>query len=66
MAKLKTKKGVAKRFKITKKGKVHYTPGGKSHLLSSKKQKRLRRLRRQAVLNNKKETKYLKRMLPYG
>jgi len=66
MPKLKTKKGVAKRFKLTKKGKIHYAPGGKSHLASSKKQKRLRRLRRHTGLNNKKEVKYLKRMLPYG
>ena len=33
---LKTKKGVAKRFKLTKKGKIKYYPGGKSHLASSK------------------------------
>lgn len=65
MPKLKTKKGVAKRFKLTKKGKIHYVPGGKSHLSSSKKQKRLRRLRRHTVLENKVEKKYLKRMLPY-
>ena len=30
------------------------------------KAKRLRRLRKRGVLDNKKETKYLKRMLPYG
>jgi len=66
MPKLKTKKGVAKRFKLTKKGKIHYAPGGKSHLSSSKKQKRLRRLRRHVTLDNKSERKYLKRMLPYG
>ena len=29
MPKLKTKKGVAKRFKITKKGKIKYHPGDK-------------------------------------
>ena len=66
MPKLKTKKGVAKRFKLTKKKKLHYAPGGKSHLSSSKKQKRLRRLRRHTVLENKTEMKYFKRMLPYG
>lgn len=66
MPKLKTKKGVIKRFKLTKKGKIKYRPGGKSHLLSAKKRKRIRRLRRADVLKNKKEIKYLKRMLPYG
>jgi len=66
MGKLKTKKGVAKRFKLTKKGKVKYSCGGKSHLASSKKMKRIRKLRKRDILNNKKETKYIKRMLPYG
>jgi len=66
MGKLKTKKGVAKRFKLTKKGKLSYSPGGKSHLMSSKEPERLRRLRKGATLKNKKEIKYIKRMLPYG
>ncbi len=66
MPKLKTKKGVSKRFKLTKKGKIKYARGGKSHLLSSKKTKRLRRLRRLNILEGAKEKKYLKRMLPYG
>lgn len=63
---LKTKKGVAKRFKLTKKGKVKYSTCGKSHLATSKKSKRLRRMRRRGILGGKKEIKYLKRMLPYG
>lgn len=66
MPKLKTKKGVAKRFKLTKKGKIKYTPCGKSHLLSSKEPERLRHLRKAKVLEGKREIKYLKRMLPYG
>jgi len=66
MPKLKTKKGAAKRFKLTKKGKITYSSGGKSHLLSSKRPGRLRRLRRPATLGGKKEAKYIKRILPYG
>lgn len=66
MAKLKTKKGVAKRFKLTKSGKIKYAACGKSHLMSNKVQKRLRRLRRTRVLKDNKKVKYLKRMLPYG
>jgi large subunit ribosomal protein L35 len=66
MAKLKTKKGVAKRFGLTKKGKVRYRPCGKSHLLSSKRPSRLRRLRMPRIMEGAKENKYLKRMLPYG
>ncbi len=66
MGKLKTKKGVAKRFKTTKKGKIKYYPGGKSHLESNKKTKKIRRLRQAHILADQKKTKFLKRMLPYG
>ena len=66
MPKLKTKKGAAKRFRLTKRGKIKYAPGGKSHLLSSKKPRRLRALRRLKTLVDKKAAKYLKRILPYG
>ncbi|MCX5703825.1 MAG: 50S ribosomal protein L35 [Candidatus Omnitrophica bacterium] len=66
MPKLKTKKGVAKRFKLTKSGKIKHAPSGKSHLLSSKNPKRLRRLRGLVVLEGRQEKKYVKRMLPYG
>jgi len=66
MPKLKTKKGAAKRFRFTKKGKIKYTPCGKSHLLSSKEPERLRHLRRADTIDSKKDIKYIKRMLPYG
>ncbi len=66
MSKLKTKKGAAKRFKLTGKGKIKYFSGGKSHLSTSKKHKRIRKLRRQKVLGAEKETKFIKRLLPYG
>ncbi|MBI4982399.1 MAG: 50S ribosomal protein L35 [Candidatus Omnitrophica bacterium] len=66
MGKLKTKKGVSKRFKLTKKGKIKYSSGGKSHLLSSKKPARLRKLRKRSVISAGKEMKYIKRLLPYG
>jgi len=66
MGKLKTKRGVAKRFKITKKGKVKYSPGGKSHLASSKKAKRIRGLKKRRTLAGRKEVSFIKSMLPYG
>lgn len=66
MPKLKTKKGVAKRFKLTKKRKIKYHPCGKSHLATGKETKRIRHLRRSSVIESKKDVKYLKRMLPYG
>jgi large subunit ribosomal protein L35 len=64
--KLKTKKGVVKRFKMTKKGRIKYRPSGKSHLNTNKKQSRLRKLRKAMTLPNKKDEQQLKRMLPYG
>ncbi|MDD3725789.1 MAG: 50S ribosomal protein L35 [Candidatus Ratteibacteria bacterium] len=65
MPKLKTKKSVAKRFKITGTGKVmHYGAGG-SHLLSKKSAKRKRRIKKVAVLNNTGDAKTVKRLLPY-
>lgn len=67
MGKLKTKKGVLKRFKISKKGKVRYAKGGKGHLLTNKNSSRLRSLRKKAKLEGGANwTKYVKRMLPYG
>jgi large subunit ribosomal protein L35 len=66
MPKLKTKKGVAKRFKLSKKKKVRYYPGGKSHLATGKAAKRIRRLGRRAALEASKGRKFIKKMLPYG
>lgn len=50
--KLKTHKGVKKRFKVTATGKVMHKPCGSSHLNSHKSGKKIRRLRRKRVLNN--------------
>lgn len=66
MPKLKTKKGVAKRLRLTAKGKIKYSTCGKSHLLSSKTTKRTRHLRRSKIVDGHKDIKYIKRMLPYG
>ena len=66
MGKLKTKKGVAKRFKLTKKGKIKYSAGGKSHLASSKTTKKKRSLRKRRIIRGSKERSFLKSMLPYG
>jgi large subunit ribosomal protein L35 len=45
MAKRKTHKGLAKRIKVTARGKLKHRRPGKSHLLSVKNAKRRRRLR---------------------
>jgi len=48
---VKTKKSVAKRFKITASGKVLRPHAGKRHLLAGKNSKRRRRLGRRAVVD---------------
>jgi large subunit ribosomal protein L35 len=65
MPKLKTKKGVAKRFKITKKGKVKGHHAGTSHILTKKSRKRKRKLRH-SNLADKVDEKRIKKLLPYS
>ncbi len=65
MPKLKTNKGVAKRFKLTKSGKVKRNKAGHSHILAKKSRKRKRNLR-QAGLVDKSDEKKLKRLMPYS
>jgi large subunit ribosomal protein L35 len=49
--KLKTHKGISKRFKLSASGKVRFHHAGKSHILTSKSKKRKRHLRRAGTLN---------------
>ena len=65
MPKMKTRKGVAKRFKITKRRKIKRMKGGKGHLLTVKTKKRKRSLRR-ADLVSKHERGKILRLLPYA
>jgi large subunit ribosomal protein L35 len=48
---IKTKKSVAKRFKLTGTGKVKRSHAGKRHLLAHKNPKRRRSLRKSAILD---------------
>ncbi|MCC6466356.1 MAG: 50S ribosomal protein L35 [Planctomycetes bacterium] len=50
MPKMKTHKGAAKRFKVTKKGKIKHYNAGHTHLMSGKSRKRKRRMRKSHVL----------------
>jgi large subunit ribosomal protein L35 len=50
MPKLKTHKGMKKRFKISATGKVKHKRCGSSHLMSHKSGKRVRRLRKRSAL----------------
>jgi len=65
MPKMKTRKGIAKRFKVTKRRKILRRKGGKGHLLSVKTKKRKRALRR-ATLVSKHERKKILKLLPYA
>lgn len=51
MPKLKTHKGMKKRFKISATGKVSHKRCGSSHLMSHKSGKRVRRLRKSVTLS---------------
>ncbi len=51
MPKQKTRKSIAKRVKITAKGKVLRTIAGRGHLLTGKRRKRKRQLRGSAPLS---------------
>jgi large subunit ribosomal protein L35 len=50
MPKLKTHKGIKKRFKVSATGKVSHKRCGSSHLMSHKSGKQVRRLRKKGVL----------------
>ncbi|CAN5680769.1 50S ribosomal protein L35 [soil metagenome] len=65
MPKMKTNKAVAKRFKVTGKGKVRRNQAFKSHILTKKTAKRKRNLRK-SVIAAKGDAARVKRMLPGG
>ena len=65
MPKMKTHRGLAKRVKLTAKGKVKMAHGGKSHLLAHKERDRKRRLRKTTVIDKTLE-KRIKSLLPYA
>ncbi|OHD07320.1 MAG: 50S ribosomal protein L35 [Spirochaetes bacterium GWD1_27_9] len=63
--KVKSKRSAAKRFKVTKNGKVLYSKQGRRHLLSVKSSKRKRQLGKTGVLKEC-EAKRVRSLLPYG
>lgn len=62
MPKMKTRRGAAKRFKITGSGKIRRNRANKSHLLAKKTPKRKRRLRKGTILTGV-EVKRVKKMI---
>lgn len=65
MGKMKTKSSSAKRFRVTKNGKVMRKASGMNHILSKKTSKRKRHLRKVGTVSAT-EFKSVKAMLPYA
>lgn len=63
MPKLKTHKGIKKRFKVSANGKVSHKRCGSSHLMSHKSGKQVRRLRKKSTLKVAAEAYKLRRSL---
>jgi len=64
MAKLKTSRAAAKRFKKTGTGKLSRMKAYKSHILTKKSTKRKRNLRQSAIVDSA-NVKSMKKILPY-
>ena len=64
MPKLKTHRGAAKRFKVTGSGKIKRYRANKSHLLTGKRAKRMRSLRKSDLVPEVQQEN-IKKLLPY-
>jgi large subunit ribosomal protein L35 len=64
MPKIKTHRGAAKRFSLTKSGKIKRAKAYKSHILNKKSTKRKRNLR-QGTYVDAAEEKSIKQLIPY-
>ncbi|HZV03386.1 MAG TPA: 50S ribosomal protein L35 [Planctomycetota bacterium] len=64
MPKAKTNKGIKKRFKVTKNGKVLFHKAGRGHLLSKKSSKRRRHLRKKKMASPA-DAERIKKLLGY-
>ena len=65
MPKMKTNRAAAKRFKVTGSGKIRRSKGGLNHVMQEKSKKRLRRLRKNDMVD-KAFAGRIKLLLPYG
>ena len=65
MPKMKTKRGAAKRFRLSSTGKVKRSRAYKRHILTSKTTKRKRHLDIEAQVS-KSDRRRVREMLPYG
>jgi large subunit ribosomal protein L35 len=65
MPKMKTKRGAAKRFRMSANGKIKRSRAFKRHILTSKTTKRKRHLDMEALVS-KSDVRRVREMLPYG
>ena len=65
MPKIKTHRGAAKRFGVTKNGKVKRAKAFRSHILNKKTTKRIRHLRAGGTLQNNAEAATIRTLIPY-
>ncbi|MFT3774847.1 MAG: 50S ribosomal protein L35 [Minicystis sp.] len=65
MPKMKTNRAAAKRFRVTGSGRIRRSKSGLNHLMQEKSKKRLRRLRKNDMVERALE-KRIKLLLPYG
>lgn len=65
MPKMKTHRAAAKRFKLTKTGKVKRAKAYKSHILTKKSAKRKKNLRK-GTYASKADARNIKKILPYA
>lgn len=65
MPKIKTRSGAAKRFSLTKSGKVKRNKAYASHILTSKSTKRKRNLRHSTLISSV-EQRNIRRLIPYA
>ena len=65
MPKMKTKRGAAKRFRLSATGKIKRSRAFKRHILTSKTTKRKRHLDMEALVS-KSDVRRVREMLPYG
>ena len=65
MPKIKSHSGAKKRFRVTATGKIRYKKSHARHIMTKKKTKKLRTLRKSGTLNLT-DSKMVKKLLPYA
>lgn len=63
MPKMKSNRGAAKRFRVTKSGKIKHRQMNRNHILTKKTTKRQRHLRATGILANNAETRTIRTLI---